>query len=308
VTDNKPFGPDQEEKLRESFKRNSQETLDSILKFRKEGDTTVVIKAVHGIIERYLPTEHAGSLAERPDSIRLIEDLGIDSLTMLEIVMSIEEALDFRIDDNDARNIRSLGDVRSYVDDRIHHRPISLAAVKHYSRDQLHLLLPQQAPYLFLDSAEIQGETVRARYLFRGDEFFFAGHFKDNPVVPASIVCEALGQTGCLWLLEKAQVHLEQPVNIKDLLFVGMEGLRFHKRAFPGDEIRMELRLTKIRAPLAFFEGTVKVEGQMIARLESLTLAFGDLQGEHPEKSSTTLLPRVPATSSPTPQPTLSPS
>lgn len=280
----KPFGPDQEERLRESFKRNSQETIDSILKFRKEGDTTVVITAVHGIIERYLPAEHSGPLQERPDSIRLIEDLGIDSLTMLEIVMSIEEALDFRIDDNDARNIRTLGDVRSYVDDRVHNRPVSLAEVKHYSRDQLHLILPQQHPYLFMDSAEIQDQTVRARYLFKGDEFFFAGHFKDNPVVPASIVCEALGQAGCLWLLEKAHTQLEEAINIKDLLFVGMEGLRFHKRVLPGDEIRMELRLTRLRAPLSLFEGTVKVEGQIVARLESLTLAFGDLQGEHQDK------------------------
>lgn len=280
----KPFEPNQEERLRESFKRNSKETLDSILKFRKEGDIAEVIPAVHGIIERYLPPEHSVPLKERPDSIRLIEDLGIDSLTMLEIVMSIEEALDFRIDDNDARNIRTLGDVRSYINDRVHNRPTTLAQIKHYTRDQLLLILPQQHPYLFLDSAEIQDQTVRARYLFKGDEFFFAGHFKDNPVVPASIVCEALGQTGCLWLLEKASSQLGQPNAIKELLFVGMEGLRFHKRVLPGDEIRMELRLTKLRAPLSFFDGAIKIEGQIVARLETLTLAFGDLSMENGHK------------------------
>lgn len=301
----KPFTPEQEEKLRESFKRNSIDTLNSILTFRREGDTSVVLVAVNGIIERYLPAGQACVLAEKDNSVRLVEDLGIDSLTMLEIVMSIEEALDFRIEDSDARNIRTLGDVRSYVDDRIHNRPISLSPLKHYPKEQIHLLLPQQPPYLFLDTAEIHGDVVRAKYRFTGEEFFFAGHFKDSPVVPASIVCEALGQTGCLWLLENAQSRLEQPVTIKDILFVGMEGLRFHKRAFPGDEIHMDLHLTKIRYPLALFEGTVHVQGQMIARLESLTLAFGDLHLDPAEKSSSTESALQPASSS-DPAPSLS--
>jgi acyl carrier protein len=274
----KPFTSEHEEKIRESFKRHSPETLEAILRFRQQGDLPSVIIAVHGIIERLLPAEHAGPMAGRPDSLRLAEDLGFDSLTMLEIIMAIEEALDFRIDDNDARKIQTLGDVRQYVDDRVHNRPVSLAEIKQYQRDQIHLLLPQQHPYLFLDRAEIQGQSIKAHYLFRGDEFFFAGHFRDNPVVPASIVCEALGQAGCLWLVEMASAQLDQDIEIKDLLFVGMEGLRFHKRAFPGEEIHMELRLNRLRFPLAIFEGTVKVDGQVIAKLESLTLAFGDLQ------------------------------
>ncbi|NJK91575.1 MAG: hypothetical protein HC904_06970 [Blastochloris sp.] len=276
----KPFTSEHEEKIRESFKRHSAETLEAIFKFRKEGDLTVVLTAVHGIIERFLPADHAGPLANRPDSLRLIEDLGLDSLTMLEIIMSIEEALDFRIDDNDARRIMTLGDVRRYVDDRVNNRPVSLAEIKTYTRDQIHLLLPQQNPFLFLDGAEIQGQIIRARYLFKGDEFFFAGHFKDNPVVPASIVCEALGQAGCLWLVEMASSHLDHPVEIKDLLFVGMEELRFHQRAFPGDQISMELRLTRLRHPLAVFEGSVNVAGKLIAKLSALTLAFGDLSAE----------------------------
>jgi acyl carrier protein len=294
----KALTTEQEEKLRESFKRYSPETLTSILSFRKEGNTNCVLNAVNGIIERYLPAEHAASLSQRPDSLRLVEDLGLDSLTMLEIIMSIEEALDFRIADNDARQIRTLGDVRRYVDDRVNNRPTHLAEIKHYDRDRLHLLLPQQNPFLFLDSAEIQGHNVRARYLFRGDEFFFAGHFRDNPVVPASIVSEALGQVGCLWILEMANQELEQPINITEMLFVGMEGLRFHKKVLPQEEIHLELRLTRLRPPLALFDGSVKVNGVTVARLESLTLAFGELLPEHTEKAeSAPTLASTPAAS-----------
>lgn len=280
VTSLPPFTPDQEEKLRDSFRRNSPETIEAVLKFRRDGDTASVVIAVHGIIERYLSGDANKTLAQRPDSDRLGEDLGIDSLTMLEIVMSIERALGLRIHDRDVRNIRTLGDVRKYIDDRVNNRPITLSSVKNYDRNQICLLLPQQFPFLFVDAAEIQDQTIRAKYLFKGDEFFFAGHFKDNPIVPASIVSEALGQVGCLWLIEQASVELKQEINIKDLLFVGMEGLRFHSRVKPGDEIRMALQLTRLRAPLAVFDGTVKCAGKVVARLESLTLAFGDLPEE----------------------------
>lgn len=271
-----PLTLEQENRLKESFKRCSPETLDAILRFRREHDLGSVIAVVHGILERYLKLEPGQSLAQRPDSARLGEDLGIDSLTMLEIVMSIEEALNFRIGDADARSIRTLGDVRRYVEDRVHGRPVSLAAIETYDRDKLYLLMPQQAPFLFLDKAEIQEDTVRASYVFRPDEFFFAGHFRNDPVVPASIVYEAMGQACCLWILERAPARLQQPLATNQVLFVGMGEARFFKRAKPGDEIHIEQKLTKLRPPLAIFEGQVKIQGQVMARIEGLTLAFGD--------------------------------
>ena len=276
TTERVALTPEQEAKLRESFKRCSPETIDAIFRFRNEQDISSVITVVHGIIERYVKSEEAQGISTRPDTTRLGEDLGIDSLTMLEIVMSIEEALDFRIEDADARNIRTLGDVRRYVDDRVHGRAVSLIAVESYDRDRLCLILPQQPPFLFLDKSEIQGDSVRANYLFKGDEFFFAGHFINDPVVPASIVYEALGQACCLWILERVPSRLDQILTTNQVLFVGMDEARFFKRAKPGDEIHLSLTLTRLRAPLAIFEGEVKVQDQLLARVEGLTLAFGN--------------------------------
>ncbi len=267
---------EQEAKLRESFKRCSPETLDAILRFRREGDLDAVIVIVHGIIERYLKLEPGEHIAQRPDTTRLGEDLGVDSLTMLEIIMSMEEALAFRVDDSDLRNIRTLGDVRRYVDDRVHGKPVSIAKIETYDRDRLCLILPQQPPFLFLDKAEIQSDTVRAAYLFRGDEFFFSGHFVNDPVVPASIVYEALGQACCLWILEQVPSRLQHSLATNQVLFVGMDGARFLRRAKPNDEIHMSLTLTRLRAPLAIFAGEVKIQNQLVARVEALTLAFGD--------------------------------
>lgn len=271
---------EQESRLRESFKRCSPQTVDAILRFRNQRDIGAVIMVVNGVIERYLKLAPGETLADKPDCTKLGEDLGIDSLTMLEIVMAIEEALDFRIEDSEARAIRTLGDVRQYVDDRVHNRPVSLATVETYERDRICLLLPQQPPFLFLDRAEIRGNQVKGTYLFRGDESFFAGHFRDEPIVPASIVYEALGQAGCLWVLEQVPKRLSIPLPANHVLFVGMDEARFSKRAKPGDEIVLELESTRLRAPLAVFNGRVTVGGQLLARVDGLTLAFGDLH-EH---------------------------
>jgi 3-hydroxyacyl-[acyl-carrier-protein] dehydratase len=286
MTDFAPLSPEQEAKLRESFKRCSPETVEAILRFRNERNLCSVIVAVNGIIERYLKLEPGETLAAKPGSTRLGEDLGIDSLTMLEIVMAIEEALDFRIEDSEARAIRTLGDVRQYVDDRVHNRPVSLATVEVYERDRICLILPQQPPFLFLDRGEIRGDTVKGTYLFRGDESFFAGHFRDEPIVPASIVYEALGQAGCLWVLEQVPKRLSLALPANHVLFVGMDEARFARRAKPGDEITLELEMSRLRAPLVVFNGRVTVQGQLLARVEGLTLAFGDISAHENAESA----------------------
>lgn len=286
LMDDAPLNPEQEAKLRESFKRCTPETIEAILRFRNQRDLGSVLVVINGVIERYIKLAPGETLAAKPGTTRLGEDLGIDSLTMLEIVMAIEEALDFRIEDAEARAIRTLGDVRQYVDDRVHQRPVSLAAVEIYERERICLILPQQPPFLFLDRGEIRGDQVKGTYLFRGDESFFTGHFRDEPIVPASIVYEALGQAGCLWVLEQVPKRLSVPLPANHVLFVGMDEARFSRRAKPGDEIALELEMTRLRAPLVVFNGRVTVQGQLLARVEGLTLAFGDISAHEAQENA----------------------
>jgi acyl carrier protein len=56
--------------------------------------------------------------ALKPDA-NILEDLGADSLDVVELVMAIEEAFDIEITDEDAEAIRTLGDVEKYVSDRV---------------------------------------------------------------------------------------------------------------------------------------------------------------------------------------------
>ena len=49
----------------------------------------------------------------------ILEDLGADSLDVVEMVMAIEEAFDLEIDDADAESMRTVGDVEAYVVKRL---------------------------------------------------------------------------------------------------------------------------------------------------------------------------------------------
>lgn len=263
--------------IRHSFKRCGQEVVDAIVRYRTESDESVVPMVVCGIIERYLPPEHEQSLMQASDDLKLAEDLGIDSLTMLEIVLGIEEALDIRIDNEELRNVRTLGDVKNFMKLKFDKASASGGGKKSYSREDIVRILPQQPPFLFLNSAEIDNDSTTAIYQVDASEYFFEGHFKGDPVLPACIVFEALGQAGCLWVLENAPARSGVTIKDNQVLFASMEGAHFHKRVKPGETLTLKLKLKHLREPLVSFEGLVLSGEEKVAVLENLVLAFGDM-------------------------------
>ena len=271
--------------LRTALKRCSAETVEAAVHFRTSGDAKEIPTVVYGIIERHLPPEHTRSLKDAGDETRLIEDLGIDSLTLLEIVLSIEETVNISIENEELREIRTLGEVESFIARKISGAPEPETGpgrkVRQYSRIDIAARLPQQPPFLFLDEAEIDGGGVRAKYTIRGDEFFLEGHFKDNPVMPASLVFEAIGQAACLWVLECAPEHLHTELQNNEVLFASMEEAHFYRRAKPGDVLEMEAEMVRLRAPLAVFRGRATLRNERLAQIEHLVLAFGQEVVEH---------------------------
>src|SRR5476651_2071836 len=87
----KPFAPDDEAALRESLKRCSPSTFEAAVQFRKTGNADHMPAVVIGVIERFVEPDLRSKLKDADDDFRLIEDLGIDSLTMMEIVILAEE-------------------------------------------------------------------------------------------------------------------------------------------------------------------------------------------------------------------------
>jgi acyl carrier protein len=69
---------------------------------------------------RGLVSEQLGvDAAELSSESNILEDLGADSLDVVELVMAIEEAFDIEVPDEDAETMRTLGDVERYVSGRV---------------------------------------------------------------------------------------------------------------------------------------------------------------------------------------------
>lgn len=266
--------------LKQSFKRCSPETLEAILRYRVEGDRAAVNDIIYGIIERYLPPETEKNIRSFSADARLAEDLGIDSLTMLEVVMSIEEAMGLRIENSELTAIATLGDVLAFLelklDGGVAAGKPSVETLK-FSRDQIMLALPQATPFLFVDEAKIEGDTVTATYTPDAGEFFFQGHFKDEPVLPATIAFEAVGQAACLWILEVGLKR--EKIKMADhhkVYFTSMGEAHFHRKVVPGETLTLEAHLARLRSPLAVFDCKITLKGERVAEVFGLTLAFGD--------------------------------
>lgn len=276
--------------VRTSFRRFSAETVEAILQFRQTRDEKVVPTVVLGVIERYMPAESTVQLAQLDDNTRLIEDLGIDSLTMLELVLSIEEALGVRIENEELVNIRTLGQVKVFVATKSTQSPSRNGTGAHRSiripREQILLSLPHKPPFLFVDRAEIIDKTIHAEYRVSGDEFFLDGHFPGNPIFPASIVFEALGQVACLWLVLQEDPALLPYLESKELLFGSMESAQFFRKIKPGDVLNIEVTSKNVHAPLAIFNGKVTVSNEKVATVEELSIFMGEEKSTPSEEES----------------------
>ncbi|MEN8836128.1 MAG: 3-hydroxyacyl-ACP dehydratase FabZ family protein [Polaribacter sp.] len=62
-------------------------------------------------------------------------------------------------------------------------------------------LLPYQKPFLFVDAlTELSENGISGEYTFQENEFFYEGHFKENPITPGVILTETMAQIGLVCL------------------------------------------------------------------------------------------------------------
>ena len=94
------------EALRQQFRRCSPETLNEIIVFRRTHDLVLIEPIVSGIFRRYVPRERAEGLSVKP-STQLLQDSGLDSLTLLEALLDIQDALEITFNEEEVRGVQS---------------------------------------------------------------------------------------------------------------------------------------------------------------------------------------------------------
>ena len=103
------------DRVEEELRRAPAGTREALQAFKQNGKIEDLEAFVRGIIGRNIDDEFLEVLENAEPSTRFIEDLGIDSLTMVEIAMTLEEALDVELLDEDLQELATLREMRNYL-------------------------------------------------------------------------------------------------------------------------------------------------------------------------------------------------
>jgi 3-hydroxyacyl-[acyl-carrier-protein] dehydratase len=131
--------------------------------------------------------------------------------------------------------------------------------------------LPHRYPFLMVDRILELEPGLRAvgEKLVSANEPQFQGHFPGNPIMPGVLIVEALAQTG-------AVAALSLPENKgKLVLFAGIDEARFKRPVRPGDTLRLEVHLDKMRRGIGRGSGRATV-GDQLACEARLLFAVSD--------------------------------
>jgi len=140
-------------------------------------------------------------------------------------------------------------------------------------RAEIEAIIPHREPFLLLDElTEIEpGVRVVARKHVREDEWYLAGHFPGNPIMPGVLMVEALAQTGAVAVLS------EEANKGKLALFAGIDDVRFKRLVRPGDTLELECVLERVRGPVGRGKARATVDGELAVR-GTLTFALTELE------------------------------
>ncbi|GAK05065.1 (3R)-hydroxymyristoyl-[acyl carrier protein] dehydratase [Geomicrobium sp. JCM 19037] len=132
------------------------------------------------------------------------------------------------------------------------------------SIEEIKEIIPHRYPFLLIDRVtELQaGESCTAIKNVSANEEFFNGHFPDFPLMPGVLIVEALAQTGAVALLKHENFAGKLAV------FAGIDNCRFKGQVKPGDQLKLETTLTRVRGSIGKGHGVASVDGQTVAELD----------------------------------------
>jgi 3-hydroxyacyl-[acyl-carrier-protein] dehydratase len=132
-------------------------------------------------------------------------------------------------------------------------------------------LIPHRYPFLLVDRIEELEPGVRAVGIknVTQNEPFFQGHFPDYPVMPGVLVVEAMAQVGAVGVMAGGE-HKD-----KLALFAGIDGVRFRRQVLPGDVLRMEVEIERLKGRVGRGRGRATVGDERVCEAE-LMFAFAE--------------------------------
>ena len=126
------------------------------------------------------------------------------------------------------------------------------------NRNEIEQIIPHRGSMLLLDEAW-RGEdgSAHGRYTARGDEWFFDGHFPENPVMPGVVQCEIIAQASCMLFADELAG--------KTAYYAGIDKVRFRRMVRPGDTLETTSTLLRQKLNVYVVKGEARVDGELCA-------------------------------------------
>ncbi|GAW93129.1 3-hydroxyacyl-ACP dehydratase FabZ [Calderihabitans maritimus] len=135
--------------------------------------------------------------------------------------------------------------------------------------NEIRKIIPHRYPFLLVDRiVELEkGKRAIGIKNVTINEPFFQGHFPDYPIMPGVLIIEALAQVGAVAILSMPEFAG------KIALFAGIDKVRFRRQVMPGDQLRLEVEILKVRGKVGKGFGKALV-GEEIAAEGELMFAI----------------------------------
>lgn len=137
--------------------------------------------------------------------------------------------------------------------------------------EDIKAILPHRHPFLLVDrivELEADRRVMGVKNVSADDRYFIAGP-GGRPVLPASILTEAMAQAGAVLILTK-------PENRSRLIyFMGIDRVRYRRPVVAGDTVMLEGVVVRLRAKMGSLKGVARVDGRVVCEGQ-MTFALGD--------------------------------
>lgn len=136
-----------------------------------------------------------------------------------------------------------------------------MGCIKMYNIEDILEILPHRYPFLLVDRVVeiIPEEKVTAIKNVTYNENFFQGHYPQKPVMPGVLIIEALAQTGGFLMLNTVDQTDALPY------FAGIDKAKFRKPVQPGDQLKLECSVIKLKGRVAKVKAEAYVEDDLVA-------------------------------------------
>ena len=133
--------------------------------------------------------------------------------------------------------------------------------LKENTLNRIYKLIPQRLPFLFIDKiTSCNNISIQTELNLTGDEYFFKGHFPNNPIMPGVLLCEACFQSAAALLSDSGEKLLGVVTKI--------EQARFKQLVIPGDKLDIYVDLIEKIDNANYLKGKILVNGKVALQIK----------------------------------------